>query len=216
MNSLRRRGRLMAEYISYTWAGVEVKPRPCGWRNWLWQLRIVRSLWRQWPILSGSEPKFAVRVVPKDKRRKGETVKWRWAFHGPSGNTIDSGETTLTLGERGKDEFVFTAPVLGTPGQHRLDATLIMSVGGGPRRTWVNFNLLSTDSLILWLSALVGSAVITIGGGWLVGNIVKQDLPNPVIVVIATPTSSPTTIPTATPLPPTPETRITPTPPASQ
>ena len=81
MTSPQQKGRLMPDYNTIEWEGLEIKGLGTGWGR-------VPKL-RKLPIFSGGRHSFRIQIRAKDKERKMNIVTAKSYCHGPGGGSLD-------------------------------------------------------------------------------------------------------------------------------
>lgn len=149
-----------------------------------------------WSFFTGSKPRVQV-TLKNTVEQERRLVLNNLRFNTPAGADRRQ-HVELSFQPLGERTLLLEAEWLASTGTHGFGATLdYLQVHNDV--DFVAFDMKSTDTLFLVLVALVGSAIITIsgsvGGGLLVGHILKDDSPTSVIVVepvsIATPDIGP-------------------------
>ena len=187
----------MADYADFELNGMRIRTRPTGWRRWV-------PLMRKWPYFTGSQPRFTVMVeAAKEDASLASNLQVRLetSYILPDKHTRESGSTQFE-DLKSQRQLSLETPWLTQTGQHLYRTSIIFSdrkEGVTNPVGLVVFDVKSSDSLILVLAAIVASgivtAMVTVGGGLLVGNALKEDFPDPVVVVEATKTALPSTLP---------------------
>ncbi len=196
--SSERRGSLLADYNKVRWQGIEITTRPLGFRR-LWPLK-------RFPYLTGSKPRFEVTVRALKKEAEGNRVEVAWYFQSPEELYLKTEQGEATAQNLSKPlRFTLDAPFLPMQAEYRYDADIFTYAASSgydqisTEETLVTFGNMSSDSLRLWVSGILLSLLASICGGLLVGYMLRQDSPNPLIVTIATATPISTPTPTLTP-----------------
>ena len=190
----------MPDYQTVETLGLRLEARPSDWRG------KFPMLWRglkRVPYLSGPNTGFHITVKPCTAEAKAYRIKVEWRIHALDGHfslAFPENEPAVMVDKPG----TWTPAKAWLGNARRIALQVNIDVVGPERKnsglqSLVGFNTISSDTMALWVSTLIGSALITIGGGFLVGNLVKETLPTPLPVVIEQ------VEPTAVPVPSTPE-----------
>lgn len=200
----------MADYRDFTYGDVRFISGPVGWRDWFRPIPLIGKRLRRWPFFSGNKKAFyiKVRLAKGSGARKvslrGELIgpdqrPMRGYLDGDYGPSYGGIPSNVDI----PHTYRIHTPWLGGVGQHRFDASISIDEQGLGSETFVNFDLKSSDTLFLAILAIIVSVLIgilsPIFGAWLGKAAFTQNSPNPVVVIVATPT--PTFVPTITPTP---------------
>ena len=176
----------MPDYNDFEWEGLKIRPRPTGWRN----TPVLGKVLRKWPYFTGSRPKFVVSITPKSKQHLWQDLTLIYELRAQAEG---EGFVKKSLFRPGKVEL--RVPWLSTTGSYQFRATFeVGSAQITAESGLINFDVKSSDTLVLFLAGIITSAVLALSasicGGIIVGNFLDSDDPQPVIIVNGEPPAS--------------------------
>lgn len=175
----------MADYNNFENDDFKVTVRPFGKRHWISWFPVLGKLLFNAPFFSGGHKAFEIKIKPRNKKYEGQSLFLNGSWHGPTRGDEDViirdvlNRSIGIIHDRKKLAIRIETPWLGGTGHHRFDGEILMDPDRHlrpPRKvitgwqTWVNFDLKSSDTLLLLIFGIAASAIITVTGGWIVGT----------------------------------------------
>ena len=177
----------MADYFDLEASGIRITARPVGWRN-------ICPLFRKVPFVTGSDPRFNLRIDTTKAHEGLEDLAFRYRFRPGIGD-----DEWLDLPKKGKIRIRTRALQWGeSTGQLHLEGDIAFPPFSRKDRpvtwTFVRMDMLSSDTVALVLLSVLTAIIVglmSIGGAWLL-DVLRDGEPIPVYIVEPIPpTASP-------------------------